>query len=57
MTSYRDIRLPTSNDPQLTVRIAGHAGAEVPVLLLPTALADFANTPSQTILQFKVQGA
>jgi len=44
-------------DALLTVRIVGHPGAEFPVLLVPTVLADYANTPSHTILQFKVQGA
>jgi hypothetical protein len=44
-------------DAVLTVRIVGHPGFEFPVLLDPAALAEYANTPSQTILQFQVRGA
>jgi hypothetical protein len=44
-------------DSVLTVRVVGHPGAEFPVLLVPAVLADYGNTPSHTILQFKVQGA
>jgi phosphodiesterase/alkaline phosphatase D-like protein len=44
-------------DSVLTVRVVGHPGAEFPVLLVPAVLADYSNTPSHTILQFKVQGA
>jgi len=44
-------------DSLLTVRIVGHPAVEVPVLLDPAALADYANAPSHTILQFKVRGA
>jgi hypothetical protein len=47
----------TVQDSLLTVRIVGHSGAEFPTLLDPTALTDYANAPSHTILQFQVRGA